>query len=44
MIGAASQWSDNAFHLKREEKGRQLTNGNVGLDTNDVQLQVIGLL
>ena len=44
MIGATSQWSDDAFHLKREEKGCQLTNWDIGFDTDDIELQVVGLL
>ena len=44
MIGATSQWSDDAFHLKREEQRCQLANRDIGFDTDDIELQVVGLL
>ena len=38
VIGTASQWPDDAFHLKREEHSRELTNRDVGLDADDIEL------
>jgi len=44
VVGAAGEGLDDAFHFELEEEGGELADGDVGLDADDVQLQVVGLL
>ncbi len=44
MVGAAGQCLDHTLHLQLEKEGGELTHGDVGLDSHDVLLQVVGLL
>ena len=44
MVGTTSQGLDHTFHFESEEDGVELVDRNVGLDADDVQLQVVGIL
>ncbi len=44
VVGAAGEGFDDAFHFELEKEGGELSDGDVGLDADDVQLQVVGLL
>ena len=44
MIHAAGEGFDDAFHFELEKEGCELSDGDAGLDTDDIQLQVVGLL
>ena len=44
MVGSAGHRAYDALHFQLEKDGRELADGDVGLDADDVQLQVVGLL
>ena len=44
MVHATSEGLEDAFHLQLEKEGRQLADGDARLDTEDVQLEIVGLL
>ena len=44
MVHPTNERFDDTFHLKLEEQGGQLSDRDAGLHTEDVQLQVVGLL
>ena len=44
VVGASGEGFDDAFHFELEKEGGELSDGDVGLDADDVQLQVVGLL
>ena len=44
MIHPPSQRLDDTLHLELEEDGREAADGNRGFDTEDIQLQVVGVL
>ena len=44
MVHPAGEGRDNARHRELEEQGRELSDGDAGLYTEDVQLQVVDLL
>ena len=44
VVGASGEGLDDAFHFELEKEGGELSDGDVGLDADDVQLQVVSLL
>lgn len=44
MIHTAGEGFDDAFHFELEKEGCELSDGDAGLDTEDIKLQVVGLL
>lgn len=44
MIHAAGEGFYDAFHFELEEEGCELSDGDAGLDADDVELQIVGLL
>jgi Tfp pilus assembly ATPase PilU len=44
MIHTAGEGFDDAFHFELEKDGCELSDRDAGLDTEDIELQVVGLL
>ena len=44
MIHTPSEGLDDAFHFELEKESRELSDGDAGLDADDIKLQVVGLL
>ena len=44
MIHTTGEGFDNTFHFELEQEGSELSDGDAGLDTEDIELQVVGLL